>query len=343
MADVIGWALIQAGIQFLIHYSDDFLFFVSPSRPGLLVLSRVLNILENLRVPVAVPKIEGPATVVAFLGILVDTSQFELRLPGPKLEFIRELLRTWCGRHSRKCSDFESLLGHLSHAATVICQGRIFLRHLFTILTSTRSWHHYVHLDGTASADLLWWDYFLTGMVQCSSPSLLILQFMFSQMHLGHLAVVVLWNSHWFQLEWPPSWTSMDIAVKELVPVVVVSAIWGKSWHHKHVCFHTNNMAIVAILQNWSAKNRVAHYLLRCFYFYTAYFQFNYSVAHIPGVLNVAVDALSRDNITLFSSLVPQATPSQVSLTLFQLLIIQQPDWGFTHLITMFVNNLSTL
>ena len=104
----------------------------------------------------------------------------------------------------------------------------------------------------------------------------------------------VLWNSHWFQLEWPPSWTSMDIVVKELVPIVVGSAIWGKLWYHKCVCFHTDNMAIVAILQNWSAKNTVAHHLLHCFHFYTAYFQYDYSVAYIPGVLNVAADALSR-------------------------------------------------
>ena len=74
VADAIGWALVQAGIQFFVHYLDDLLFFVSPSGPGLLVLSRVSDILESLGVPVAVPKIEGPATVVTFLGILVGTS-----------------------------------------------------------------------------------------------------------------------------------------------------------------------------------------------------------------------------------------------------------------------------
>ena len=151
----------QAGIPFLIHYLDDFLFFVHPLAQGPLVLVRILDILESLVVPVAVEKIEGPSTIVTFLGILIDTSRFELRLPEPKINYIRELIGTWRAKCSGRCNEFESLLGHLSHAATIIKQGRIFLRHLFNILSATRSRHHHVHLDGTARADLLWWEYFL--------------------------------------------------------------------------------------------------------------------------------------------------------------------------------------
>ena len=163
VADAIGYALTQAGIQPLIHYLDDFLFFIPPAatHQGSLVLSQILSALGQMGVPVAVEKIEGPVFVVSFLGIIIDTSNFELRLPGPKLDYTRDLVRTWRGRRTGKRGDFESLLGHLSHAATVIFQGRIFLRHLFTILASTRSRWHYVHLDAAARADLLWWDYFL--------------------------------------------------------------------------------------------------------------------------------------------------------------------------------------
>ena len=42
--------------------------------------------------------------------------------------------------------------------------------------------------------------------------------------------------------------------------------------------------------------------------FYCALFQFHHVVEHVPEVLNVAVDALSRNNLHLFSSLLPQAT-----------------------------------
>ena len=74
VADAIGWALTQAGIPFLIHYLDDFLFFVHLLAQGPPVLDRILDILKSLGVPVAVEKIEGPATIVMFLGVLIDTS-----------------------------------------------------------------------------------------------------------------------------------------------------------------------------------------------------------------------------------------------------------------------------
>ena len=34
----------------------------------------------------------------------------------------------------------------------------------------------------------------------------------------------------WFQIKWPKSWEETDIATKELVPVVVATAIWVKQW-----------------------------------------------------------------------------------------------------------------
>ena len=53
------------------------------------------------------------------------------------------------------------LLGHLSHAAMVVKPGRIFLRHLFSLLTKVEGGHHFVYLYGMAKADLSWWDCFL--------------------------------------------------------------------------------------------------------------------------------------------------------------------------------------
>ena len=52
-------------------------------------------------------------------------------------------------------------MGHLSHAATVIRQGRPFLRDLFQLLSVARQPHHFVWLTRGAKADILWWLYFL--------------------------------------------------------------------------------------------------------------------------------------------------------------------------------------
>ena len=103
------------------------------------LLLQVRGIFDHLEVPVADNKVEGPATIVTFLGFRVDTTRFELTLPPDKLERIGELVRLWWGCRSGWHNDFVSLLGHLSHAAMIIQQGCVFLRHLHDIQARTRS------------------------------------------------------------------------------------------------------------------------------------------------------------------------------------------------------------
>ena len=38
------------------------------------------------------------------------------------------------------------------------------------------------------------------------------------------------YEHHWFQLEWPPRLSSLSIAVKEMVPVIIAAACFGREW-----------------------------------------------------------------------------------------------------------------
>ena len=101
------------------------------------------------------------ATTPIFLGILVDTDNFELRLPSDKLSRLQEAIQQWMHRHSCIKWDLESLLGHLSHAATVVLQGRVFLQQLFSLLSLDRESYYFLRLNAGAKADLRWWHTFL--------------------------------------------------------------------------------------------------------------------------------------------------------------------------------------
>ena len=222
VADAIGWALLQPSVNLQIHYLDDFSFFVPPSAEhGQSMLCHTLNVLECLGVSVATQKIEGPATVVTFLAIEVDTVRFELRLPQEKIERTCNLVALWWGRCSRWCEDFESLVGHLSHVATVIQQGWIFLRQLYSVLAAVKSNHHYVHLSTSARADLDWWSYFLqhwNGTMFLQQPQTPMAH-MYTDASGSFGCGGVLMSAQWFQIQWPPTWANIDICVKELVPV----------------------------------------------------------------------------------------------------------------------------
>eukprot|EP00731_Ephydatia_muelleri_P013586 Em0007g896a len=71
----------------LIHYLDDFLLAGPPGHPTCSESTEtMLRVCERLGIPVALDKLEGPATTITFLGITIDTTLQQLRLPSDKLQ-----------------------------------------------------------------------------------------------------------------------------------------------------------------------------------------------------------------------------------------------------------------
>ena len=157
VADFLAWILFCNGMQFVLHYLDDFLVIAPPgSALAAGMRSQVETIFDYVRAPIAHHKTEGPSTVLTFLGIQVDTNLSQLSLPLEKVARLREILSRWQGRKS--CTkDLQILLGHLSHAAIVIRPGRIFLRMLFSLLSCLVDPCHYTHQNLGDRTDIAWW------------------------------------------------------------------------------------------------------------------------------------------------------------------------------------------
>ena len=107
----------------------------------------------------------------------------------------------------------------------------------------------------------------------------------------------------------------------------MAAALWGRQWTGSYVCFHVDNLAVVSILNKRSAKDPLLSHLLRCLFFFSAFYKFHFSAEHIPGSSNTAADALSRDNIHVFSLLVPQVLQATVPSSIQELLLLEAPDW----------------
>ena len=116
------------------------------------------------------------------------------------------------------------------------------------------------------------------------------------------------WGSSWFQIQWRESWNNVHIA-KELAPIVVAVAVWGHLWKGHHICCYCDNIAVMFALNKGSARDPHLMRLLRALFFFSAVHDISLSAWHITGVLNDSVDALSRDDLSLFFSINPQARP----------------------------------
>ena len=139
----------------------------------------------------------------------------------------------------------------------------------------------------------------------------------------------------------PQSWSDENIAAKELVPIVVAAASWGPSWYHKGVLFRTDNMAVVDVLRSRTSHDPLIMHLLRCLVLYACLYHFDFTAKHLPGVHNVAANALSRDNLPLFLSSFPQTKHTPISQSILELLVRVRPDWGSPEWTAWFRNSLT--
>ncbi|KAL5457463.1 hypothetical protein EMCRGX_G034726 [Ephydatia muelleri] len=161
-AEALHWIMANRHGAQLLHYLDDFLLVGPPGRDTCQeAMSRMLMVCDHLGIPVASEKLEGPTTALTFLGIVLDTSAKQLRLPPDKLEELTGLIRCWLGRHKATKRELLSLIGKLSFAAKVVPAGRLFLRRLIDLSTTARQLHHHVTLNAEARADIKWWEDFL--------------------------------------------------------------------------------------------------------------------------------------------------------------------------------------
>ena len=81
-----------------------------------------LSTCARLGVPIAAHKTEGPAHVITFLGIEVDTVAQEVRLPMEKLMRLQREIRSWSSRKS--CTKRELVFGRPATARMLCGKAR---------------------------------------------------------------------------------------------------------------------------------------------------------------------------------------------------------------------------
>ena len=76
-----SWITTQQGVTFSMHYLDDFLFLDPPNSSMCQHnLHPFTQVCEDLGIPLATDKVEGPSTSFNYLSILLDTHRIEICL-----------------------------------------------------------------------------------------------------------------------------------------------------------------------------------------------------------------------------------------------------------------------
>ena len=136
-------------------------------------LKTALDTCQKLGVPVAFNKVEGPSPQLTFLGIQIDTCANVLSLLPLKPARISSSVKAWLSRKAATKRELQSLIGFLSHVATVVPPGRTFLRRL---IDASKVGSHFIRLNSPVRSDLQWWACFVRdwngrSLVSPLSPS----------------------------------------------------------------------------------------------------------------------------------------------------------------------------
>ena len=174
--------------------------------------------------------------------------------------------------------------------------GPLLLRRMIDLSMAVREPYHHIRLNVSFRSDLEWWATFLplwNGVAILGDIMQLPINLTVTSDASGRWGCGAFSEKEaWFQLPWSGAWEAVHITVKELLPVVVACAVWGRAAKGGRIQCRTDNAAVVSIVNSGRSKDELAMHLVRCLAFFAAYFEYRIRAIHISGRENGAADAL---------------------------------------------------
>ena len=211
------------------------------------------------------------------------------------MEDIKAELTTWLLKMSAKRVEVESLLGKLQFLAKCIRAGRIFLSRLIQwIRGMDRKQHYKIPLE--ARKDIAWWG-------RCASQyNGVSLMWLHKDPETDSIittdACLVGYGgtcgSQYFRGRFPHALQHQNIALLEILAVMVALKLWNQELQGHYFWIHVDNEAVASVLNSGASRDPALQDELREIALLAAKYQFVIKARHIAGISNRVPDWLSR-------------------------------------------------
>ncbi len=298
----VNWILREKfGIQNSFHYLDDFLFIEDTYEKCKYDLEVFKVVCKRLGVILSPDKTKEPDTKMCFLGIELDSRAMTARIPEDKLIKYRALIEEALEAPFLTQAQVKSVIGCLNWCVNIVTTGRAFLRRLHDLVLGDHEPKKIVVLTVEMRKDLEMWKNFLDSfngrvfidyMPVESSESL---NFYTDASYMGAGGT---FKSQWFQIRYPEHWAERRITYLELYPIVVAAHIFVQELRGKKVIFHTDNYAVMTILNKCTSPNPKFMPLVRKLVILAMKNRIKFCSKHVKGTCNSIADAISRFQVT---------------------------------------------
>lgn len=320
----------KANIRHIIHILDDFLMGERSRLECQQALQRFIALCQKINIPLAPGKTVGPDTALCFVGIEIDTIIFQARLPEDKISKCQTALQTVHCKKKATLRQIQSLVGLLNFACCVVVPGRAFLRRLINLTIGVRCPWYKITLTKPARSDIAMWECFIAHF---NGRALLLhepwVHNSYIQLYTdasGAIGYGAILGSRWLAGKWPTEWSTFNIMLLELYPIVAAVDTWGYLLANKKVLFHTDNLALVHAINKTTSTDKSVMSLIRVFVLSCMKHNLMFKATHIPSKQNILADHLSRNRLQEFHELAPWAD-GQESLIRPQIL---PENWQWT-------------
>ena len=305
-----------------VNYLDDFLVTdITEAECGMAQQALCGN-LERLGFIVKQQKQVLPATMVKFLGIMVNTADMTLSVGADKLGRVRDGTELIQGKDKCKRKSLEQLAGLLAHCATVVRGGRTYTRRIYNFLRDTEG-QDVVTLTELIKLDLSWWKTFMgwfngKARILNHKGKVWSIGTDASDHGFGGFSDFGHFWGCWEGSQGrcpheasPPTEDYDDhINEEELWPVLVGCQRWGEAWRDSVVYVSTDNTQVQAVLNTGRSHNATAMAWARELFWVCTFYNIYLKGVWVAGVDNILADSLSRlynkDCVTICCDKLPE-------------------------------------
>jgi hypothetical protein len=258
----------------IIYWVDDLNFIripinFSPPWEYSFSLDDILNLADHLGVPLPRDKVREFSSTSRYFGLFWDLDAKSVELPEEKRISILEKLAHASSFPTISAKDLHSLAGSLSHASTVVPEGRVNLRGIWSMLAAMsksggsvfRCWNW----SSSASRDIAWWSSFLSSphitMKLCTEivadDSFAVYTDASTSWGVG---IVIGDEFDMFKLH--ENWRNWDDSPKDIgwaefiaVELAVFFLLSSRRLRNRHVLIHVDNQGVVGAWNSRSSRN----------------------------------------------------------------------------------------
>ena len=297
------------------NYLDDFIF-VAPTRTQCnSLVSKFLQICQEIGVPVAEEKTKMAEQQMVFLGLLLDGENFLITVPENKRIKALNWLNKMIDNKKTTMKEVEQLAGLLNFLSRAIVPGRVFTRQMYSKFNRlTLKPYHHIRIDQEFRADCTMWKNFLSmnesmsllhPFMDLSLPEETSETINFHSDAIANplLGFGSIFDSDFYYQQWEPGFIERykpSIEFLELYAVCMGVFIWALQLRNRRITLFSDNLSMVRMISNTTSGCKYCMVLVRLLTLKCLNFNMRIFAEHIKGKLNVLSDNLSWLKISEF-------------------------------------------